>query len=124
MVDKSLWTEDDFIKEMKDAEAAGPYADKNKRPDWWPEDYGHFDDVVGRWVEPDLDGDGEEDELLPPADPATAEWERANEGVTSEKPDGHEEDWVDIEKDLEPADPATAEWEERMKGVTSDVPES
>jgi len=121
MVDKSLWTEDDFIKEMKDAEAAGPYADKNKRPDWWPEDYGHFDDVVGRWVEPDLDGDGEEDELLPPPDPATADWEEQMKGVTGDEPDGHADD---VEDDLPEPDPATAEWEERMKGVTSDVPES
>lgn len=27
------------------------FADKNNRPDWWPEDYGSWDEALGRWVE-------------------------------------------------------------------------
>lgn len=106
-------TEEDFIAASKLAEES-TFTDKDNRPDWWPDDYGHWDDIIGRWVEPDMDGDGEEDNL-PAPDPASADWEDRMKGVSSDVPDTAEYD----ESDLPAPDPATADWEERMKTVTS-----
>ena len=51
-----LPVEEDFVAQTAAAEAIDPFADKNKRPAWWPEDYeGHWDESQGRWVEPEAD---------------------------------------------------------------------
>lgn len=58
------------------------FADKDKRPDWWPEGYGSWDEALGRWVEPAAD------------DAGTADWETRNEGVDENAPPPAE--WVDV----------------------------